>query len=712
MRHSSVLSEPESMRLLEPLGLPFPRWRTADSAAAAVAAAADIGYPVAIKVSGSGIAHKTERGMVELGVGDAAGVERALERLTTVVRPEDGDTTFLVTEMVGGRRELILGAHRDGAFGPVLLLGWGGVLTEAIGRVATVPFPVTRRDLLDLCRRAGLGPLLGSVRGDDAVELDQLEAIVGALGAAMSTHPAIASIDVNPLKIRPDGRLVAVDCLVVEGPVEGSRAATDFIPAPRHFRALFEPDSVVVVGASTHPGKFGFVTLHNIIAGGFGGSVAATNPGEPEILGITSVPSVADIDGTIDLAVICTPASANEQVVRECAAKGARAVFVASAGYRESGDGEAEARLAALCTSLDVMMVGPNGQGVVSTPASLCAQIVAPMPPSGRMSIASQSGNLVSSFENMAVASGVGVSRAVSLGNSAQVGVGEFLRCFADDPETAVAIAYVEDPGRGSYLSEAVRYASARKPVVVIKGGTTAAGTRAAASHTGALTSDSGVFEGAMRAAGAFLAVDPEEAFDVAAAFATQPIPRGNRTVVLTTVGGWGVLTADAMSRDGRLHLVELPTDLVEVINGLLPPRWSRSNPIDCAGGETRDTIPALIEAVTAHPDVDAVLLLGLGIQSNQAAMMAKGPFADDPDVGRIVDYHRRQDARYVEAALEASSRHEKPVLVATELAVCDPSNPGPATARRHGSHCFPSGPRAARALGAMAEWAARMEAP
>jgi acetyltransferase len=424
------------------------------------------------------------------------------------------------------------------------------------------------------------------------------------------------------------------------------------------------------------------------------------------ILGVPTVPSVSDVPEQVDLAVICTPSSVNESIVRECAARGARAVFVASAGYRESGDPDAEERLALLCSSLDLMMVGPNGQGVVSTTSRLCAQIVAPYPPTGRVSIVSQSGNLVSSFENMSVSSGVGIARAVSVGNSAQVGVADFVRFFGDDDATDVVVAYVEDPGNGTELRDALAAASTRKPVIVVKGGTTAAGTRAAASHTGALASDSSVFEGAVRAAGAMIAVDPEEAFDLVAACATQPLPRGRRVVILTTVGGWGVLSADEIARNGDLDLIDLPSDLAATIDGLLPPRWSRSNPIDCAGGETRDTVPDLIEAVAAHPGVDAVVLLGIGIQSNQAAFMADGPFSQDPDVARIADFHRRQDARYAECARVASERHGKPVVLATELALTDPSNPGPATARSLGSHCFPSGVRAVRALGGMASYA------
>lgn len=708
MRPSSVLSELESMRLLAPFGVPFPRERSVASADEAVAAAREIGFPVVVKVSGRGLAHKSDRGLVELGLSDAAAVEGAIVRLESRLTAADGETEFLVGEMVSGHRELIVGARRDASFGAVVVVGWGGVLAEAMGRTASMPFPVGPDDVGDLCHRAGLDPLLGDVRGERAVDRAALLGVVRALGEAMEQRSDISSIDVNPLKVGRDGRLVAVDCLVELGDATSSRRHRGFRAGPRHFEALFDPGAVVVVGASTHPGKFGFVTLHNLLAAGFRGRVWATNPASPVILGVHTVSSVSDLPEKVDLAVICTPASANEAIVGECADRGARAVFVASAGYRESGEHLAETRLADLCTALDVMMVGPNGQGVVSTTSGLCAQIVAPYPPSGRVSIVSQSGNLVSSFENMSVSSGIGIARAVSVGNSAQVGVADFVRFFGEDEATDVVVAYVEDPGDGVELRDALASAAGRKPVVVVKGGTTTAGTRAAASHTGALASDASVFEGAVRSAGALSAIDPEHAFDLAAACATQPLPRGRRVVILTTVGGWGVLSADEIARNGDLDLIDLPSDLAATIDGLLPPRWSRSNPIDCAGGETRDTVPALLEAVAAHPGVDAVVLLGLGIQSNQASLMAGGPFSDDPDVARIADFHRRQDARYVESALTASRRYGKPVVLATELALTDPTNPGPATARSMGSHCFPSGPRAVRALGGMARYAER----
>ena len=260
-----------------------------------------------------------------------------------------------------------------------------------------------------------------------------------------------------------------------------------------------------------------------------------------------------------------------------------------------------------------MLLAGPNGQGVVSTPASLCAQIVAPYPPRGAIGLASQSGNFVSSFLNYARFTGVGISRAVSAGNAAAVSVADYLDWYAERSRDARSASRTSkaSPTAGA-LFERLRSIAQRQPLVILKGGTTAGGQRAAASHTGSLATDAAVFEGACRQAGITRAATVEEAFEVAATFATQPSPKGPRTIVITTAGGWGVVTADAITRSA-LELLALPDDLRDAIDEKLPPRWSRNNPIDLAGGETRDTIPEVLELVARHPQVDAIVYLGPG---------------------------------------------------------------------------------------------------
>ena len=475
------------------------------------------------------------------------------------------------------------------------------------------------------------------------------------------------------------------------------------------FRPLFYPRGIVVTGVSQHPGKFGAVAYHNLIACGYQGELFPINREGVPSFGRPTYESVLEVPtGRADLAFICTPNSVNEALLRDCAKVGVRAAFVASAGYGEAADGrEAEERLVALGRELGILIAGPNGQGLVSTRVSMCAQIVAPYPPPGPISVVSQSGNLASSFMNYGCLTGVGMSKAISCGNSAMLELADYLEYYAADPETTVSLSYLEGVGNGRRFLDVARAHTARKPLVVVRGGVTSAGKRAASSHTGALASDDGIFSGVCRQAGITRAETIEEAYEAAAAFATQPLPRGPRTLIFTVAGGWGVLTSDACVQAG-LELIPLPDDLRAKIDTMVPARWSRSNPIDLAGGETRDTIPEVLELMAAHPDVDAIVYLGIGIQASQGQMFRRGPFWPDQGLERIGSFHESQDRRYAHAAAEASRRHEKPILIASDLVYTDRAygNAGPLGVAETGRVTSPSGHRAIRTLAHMVRYA------
>jgi acetyltransferase len=696
----STLSESASKDLLAAYGVPVLDERTAADPGAAVIAAEAIGYPVVLKLCGDAIAHKTERGLVQLSLRDRDSVAAAAADLLAAATPDDGPVELLVAPMVHGSRELIAGLVRDPHFGPCVMLGVGGVLAEALQDVAFRVAPLTPLDAHALIDDLDAQAMLDAYRGEPAVDRDALADVLLGLSRVAEEQPDVVAVDLNPLVI-VDGTPVAVDALVELGELARHPLPARAKPRP-NFDALFEPRGVVVAGASTHPGKFGFVALHNILAGGYPGRVAATNLEATPVLDVDTVRAVDELpEGPWDLVFVCTPAAANVDLLRACAKRGIGAAFLTSAGYGEAGEEgrRAEAELVALADDLGILLAGPNGQGVVSTPARLCAQIVAPYPPAGRIAIASQSGNFVSSFENWAMQTGVGVSRAVSAGNAAAVTIGDYLDWYADDDATAVSLAYVEGVTDGRALFERLTDVARRKPVVLVQGGTTSGGKRAAASHTGSLASDAKVFAGMCRQAGVTLAHTVEEAFEAAATFASQPRPAGARTAVLTTAGGWGVVTADAITRSDALELVALPDDLRAAIDEKLPPRWSRNNPVDLAGGETRDTIPEVMELIARHPGIDAIVYLGLGIQSNQARLMRDGPFFPDHGLARIVEYHERQDARFAQAAADVSNATGKPIATATELAVASPDNPGPATVRATGRLCYASANRAVTAL-------------
>ncbi|GIW41785.1 MAG: hypothetical protein KatS3mg076_2362 [Candidatus Binatia bacterium] len=468
------------------------------------------------------------------------------------------------------------------------------------------------------------------------------------------------------------------------------------------FRPLFEPRGIVVAGVSTHAGKFGFVAAHNILSLGYRGELFLVHREGAEVLGRKTLRSVEEVPyGAADLVFVCTPPETVPELLRACARRGIRAAFVASGGYGETGaEGKrAEQELAALAKELGLLLAGPNGQGIVSTPVSLCAQIVAPYPPRGHIAVASQSGGFVQAFSNYARSTGVGLSRAISAGNCAALSLEDYLEYFAEDPETRAVFVYLEGLRDGRAFFERARSVTRRKPFVVLRGGVTEGGQRAAASHTGALASDERIFEGLCRQAGISRVRTVAEGFYTCAAFATLPLPEGPRVFVLTTAGGWGVLAADRVSSSSVLRLLPLPSDLRAAFDSRLPPRWSRNNPADLAGSETRDTVPECLELVAAHPEVDAVLFLGLGIQSNLGELERESPFYPGYGLERVVAYHERQDRRYARTAVELSRRYGKPVLVSTELAETRPGNPGVEEMRSLRTVAFPSVERALTAL-------------
>ena len=706
---SSTLSESDSKKLLSSFNIPFASEVVTFSVTDAVSSASQMGFPVVVKLGGEKIAHKTERGLVRLRLNDEEAVTAAATELLAAATAEDGEVHLLVAPMISGTRELIAGMLVDPQFGPTVMLGIGGVMAEVIADVAFRPAPIDEAGALSMINSLRMQGLLDPFRGEAGVDKAQLVSVLLGLSRVATERADIVSVDINPLIVKSNGELVAVDALVEMGVRNDSHVSERARYSEGQFRAFFEPRGVLVAGASTHPGKFGFVSLHNILASGYAGGVFGTNLQGEEVLGISTVADIAMLpDNSIDLVFVCTPASANPDLLRACAKKGIRAAFLTSAGYGEAGEEgkQLEKELVELADELGILLAGPNGQGVVSTPVKLCAQIVAPYPPAGSIAVASQSGNFVSSFLNYARQSGVGISRAVSAGNAAALGVADLVEWYGTDSATSVALTYVEGISDGRGLMERLARVASQKPVVLIKGGATDKGARAAASHTGALAANDAIFDGACKAGGISRASTVEEAFEIAATFATQPLPLGPNVVVLTTAGGWGVVTSDAIANDGSLQLMTLPEDLLAQIDTKLPPRWSRNNPVDCAGGETRDTIPEVLAMIAEHKDVDAIIYLGLGIQANQARLMREGPFHPGHGLDRIVEYHERQDARFAQAAHDLSVSTGKPILLATELAVADPENSGVRTVRETQRLCYASGNRAAVALGHLYRYA------
>ena len=703
-----TLSEHESKELLQNHGINFAEEIEAQDIDAAVEAAEQIGYPVVLKINGDAIAHKTERNLVRLGLPHAEAVRGAAEGLMNEISDEDGAVTLLVAEMVQGNRELIIGFSVDDQFGPLVLIGLGGILTEALNDVVFASAPVNLNQAKRMIHSLHSAHLIQEeFRGEPATDIDQLAQAIVDVSSFFQSNESIVSIDINPVIIS-EGQPIGVDALVEVGQpynLNNNSPMPDIKQLKEKFDPLFNPNGIAVVGVSSHPGRFGSVALHNILRYGYQGKVFPVNRDGATVFGLQSYKDIDDIpDNQAELAFIATPPQHNEDILKKAHAKGVKAAFVAAGGYSEADEQgkKLEDQLVKTANKLNMTIAGPNGQGIISTASNLCAQIAAPYPPSGRISLVSQSGNVLSSLMNHAIRTNIGVNKAISAGNSAQTKITDYLNYFATDDSTDVVVAYLEGVDNGQEFINVINHFTSKKPLILIKGGIANEGIQAASSHTGSMATDNIVFQGICNQYGVIQAPSIGDGFVWAATFATQPMLKGDNVVIFTTAGGWGVLAADAISGTD-LNLTDLPKEIIESINELVPSRWSKSNPIDLAGGETRDTIPQVMDIVASHSNVDAIIHLGIGIQSAQAYAFQSGKFYDDKELelDRLVEFHQKQDERYALAAIESSKKYDIPILTATELVNSDRhyGNPGPTTIKKNGKVCYASAHRAVKAL-------------
>jgi acetyl coenzyme A synthetase (ADP forming)-like protein len=383
--------------------------------------------------------------------------------------------------------------------------------------------------------------------------------------------------------------------------------------AAQSVRAIFEPASVAVVGASRHEGSIGRAILDNLVKCRFHGPVYAVNARATEIDGLRCFPTVSSIGSPVDLVIVAVPAAAVEDVVIDCARAHVRGVVVISAGFAEvAGDGKkVEARLAEIARGAGMRMIGPNCMGVLNTdPAfSMNATFAPSWPPAGGISMLSQSGALGLAILDRAVELNMGIADFVSVGNKADVSANDLLSYWADDPKTKVIALYLESFGNPRKFARIAPDVARKKPIVAVKSGRSAAGTRAAASHSAALASlDVGV-DALFAQAGVIRTNTLEELFDVVAFLSTQPLPEGPRVGVVTNAGGPGILFADACEAHG-LALPELARDTQETLRGFLPATASVKNPVDMIASASPEQFARAIEAVGKDPNVDSVVVI------------------------------------------------------------------------------------------------------
>ena len=377
-------------------------------------------------------------------------------------------------------------------------------------------------------------------------------------------------------------------------------------------RPFFAPRGVVVIGASQDPAKLGHGLARNLVASGYAGGIHFVNPGGGRLFEREMYTDVALVPDPVDLAVIATPPRGASQVLRACHARGITAAIVASGGFRETGpEGAAlERDLVETARSLGIALMGPNCLGILDTHLPIDTTFLPPPAPKpGPIALVSHSGAICAAVADWANGRGVGLSRMVSLGNQAALTESDLLAPVADDPQTRVIALYLEGVADGRRFVREAAAVSRRTPLVALKVGRTAAGMRAAASHTGALAGDDAAFDAACHRAGVLRATTMAELLGWSRALAWCPLPAGRRVAILTNAGGPGVVGADAVAREG-LVMAELAAGTTEALRALLPPAASVANPVDMLAGATPEQYAACLEQLLEDDGVDAVMVV------------------------------------------------------------------------------------------------------
>ncbi|MHA1975526.1 MAG: acetate--CoA ligase family protein [Candidatus Hodarchaeales archaeon] len=442
---------------------------------------------------------------------------------------------------------------------------------------------------------------------------------------------------------------------------------------------FFNPKSIALVGASNNISSWGFIVAHNIIQNNYTGSFYPINPSSNKILGYTAYPTILDVPQKvkIDLVIIIIPAAKVLSILKQMARRNIHHVVIISGGFKESGEeGELlEQDVYRFAKKNHIRIIGPNGMGIVSTRVNLTA-VMWPVKElkQGGLAFISQSGNIGTIGISVASRRGIGLNTYVSAGNMVDLTITDYLEYFGKyDKTTQVIGLYVEGIQDARRFASLVKEISKIKPVIILKAGGTKAGRRAAHSHTGAITGDDAVFKNILQNAGSIIVNSLEEMFDLFLAFSNWvdwTFPRG-KVVILTLGGGWGVMAADECSRHG-ITLETLSEKAFEKINALLPPFWSKGNPIDTVASLNLDSLREIMLIVFEEmPQVEAILLLGIGGFSFLANLAKSSPLIPEDDKANL-DFIIQAEVELFKEILALSNRFQKPVLITTLLVPAD----------------------------------------
>ncbi len=608
----SFLLEHEGKNILNLLGIATDESYLISTEEEAITAANQIGYPVVLKIASPDILHKSDVGGVALNLQKEAetreGYKQILKNVSTK-SPKAKIIGLTITKMATPSTEIIIGAMRDPQFGATIMFGLGGVMVEIMKDVSFRVTPLTISDAESMIKEIRSIKALEGVRGFPKADLSAIVDTLLKISVIMLDYPEIEEIDLNPIIVYEKGCRI-VDARFVIRSEKVDEVTTD--PNENHLDSLLEPQSVAVVGASANVDKIGYKILKNIIDAGFKGHIYPINPKADEILSHKAYPSVKDVPGDVDVAVIVIPAAAVPQVIEESVREGVKGAVVISSGFRDSGpDGAAiENKILDTARVGSLRIIGPNCQGVSNPKTGFCATWPL-IRGTGNVAVISQSGTIALEIPSFLTRNKLGYSKAIALGNKSDVDEADLISYLADDEDSKVIVVYSEGMPDGRKLVKAIGKASRRKAVLFLKGGKTEAGRRAVKAHTGTLAGRTEVFNSAVKQSGGMIVKSLEELCEAAKTLSTLPLPKGKRILIVTSSGGSGILASDACE-EANLELARLQPSTVERLRKRLPEWCIVNNPLDLTGNALSypNHYSDVLDEIYGDGSVDLILLI------------------------------------------------------------------------------------------------------
>jgi len=605
------LTAPEGKLVCDAYGIPVPKEGVATSAAEAASLAAQMGFPVVMKIVSPQILHKTEAGGVLVGVKSAEDATKGFATIMANAKRYDAKATLTgvqVQQMLAGGQEVIVGAVTDPVFGKLVAFGLGGVLVEVLKDVTFRLAPATQDDALSMLDGIAAAQILKGVRGAEPVDRTALAAVIEKVSQLVCDFPEIAELDLNPVFATNRGATAADVRIVVDFAPPPARYRPSQETIVRQMNRIMKPDAVAVIGASPEDGKIGNSVMKNLINGGYQGAIYPIHPKADEIMGKKAYRSVKDVPGTIDVAVFAIPAKFVAQALVEVGEKKIPGAILIPSGFAETGNMAGQMELVEIARKYDVRLMGPNIYGYYYTHKNLCATFCTPYDVKGKAALSSQSGGIGMAIIGFSRSAKMGVSAIVGLGNKSDIDEDDLLTFFEQDDNTQIIAQHCEDLKDGRAFAEVAKRVSKKKPVVVLKAGRTSLGARAASSHTGALAGNDKIYDDVLRQSGVIRAKSLRDLLDFARGIPLLATPKGENVVIITGAGGSGVLLSDACV-DNKLSLMAMPPDLDAAFRKFIPPFGAAGNPVDITGGEPPKTYQNTIRLGLEEPRIHALIL-------------------------------------------------------------------------------------------------------